>query len=33
MKPDSNQPAHFYERAKTHKFENLENITVPSLKY
>ena len=33
MLPDCNQPAHLYGEAKTHKFENLEDITVASLKF
>ena len=33
MKPDSNQSAHFYGTAKTHKFEFLEDITVADLKF
>ena len=33
MQPDSSQPARLYGKAKTHKFENLENITVVNLKF
>ena len=33
MKPDSNQPAHLYGTAKTHKFETLKDITVEKLKF
>ena len=33
MKLDSNQPAHLYGTAKTHKFETLEDITVANLKF
>ena len=33
MKPDSNQPVCLYGRAKTHKSENLEDITVANLKF
>ena len=33
MKPDSNQPAHLYGTAKTHKFETLEDITIANLKF
>ena len=32
-KPDSNQPAHLYGTAKTHKFETLEDITVANLTF
>ena len=33
MKPDSNQPACLYGIAKTHKLENLEEITLANLKF
>ena len=33
MQPDSSQPARLYGKAKTHKFESLENITVVNLKF
>ena len=33
MKPDSNQPARLYGTAKTHKFEDLKDITVANLKF
>ena len=33
MKPYSNQPVCLYGTAKTHKFENLEDITVANLKF
>ena len=33
MQPDSNQSACFYGTAKTHNFENLEDITVANLKF
>ena len=32
-KPDSNQPAHLYGTAKTHKFETLEDSNVANLKF
>ena len=33
MQPDSNQPAHLYGTAKTHKFETLENITLANMRF
>ena len=33
MEPDSNQSARLYETVKTHKFENLEDITLANLKF
>ena len=33
IKPDSNQPKRLYGTAKTHKFENLEDITLANLKF
>ena len=33
IQPDSNQAARLYGTAKTHKFENLEDITVTNLKF
>ena len=32
MQPTSNQPARIYGTAKTHKFENRDNITLEQLK-
>ena len=32
MRPQSNQPARFFESAKTHKFNNIDDITVEDLK-
>ena len=32
MRPSSNQPGRFFATAKTHKFENIEDITVDNLK-
>ena len=33
MRPKSNQPARLYATAKTHKFNNLDEITVEKLKF
>ena len=33
MKSDSNQPACLYGTAKTHMFENLDDITIANLKF
>ena len=33
MKPNSNQTERLYGTAKTHKFENLEDITLANLKF
>ena len=33
MKPDSNQLGSLYEKAKTHMFENLEDVSVGNLKF
>ena len=33
IQPDSNQLAHLYGTAKTHKFETLEDITIVNLKF
>ena len=32
MRPSSNQPGRFFATAKTHKFNNIEDITVDNLK-
>ena len=33
IQPDSNQPAHLYGTAETHKLDTLEEITVANLKF
>ena len=33
MRPKSNQPARLYATAKTHKFNNLDKVTVEKLKF
>ena len=33
MLPKSNQPAQFYDTAKTHKFTNVAEITIDNLKF
>ena len=32
MLPFSHQPAHLFATAKTHKFKNIDNITIDNLK-
>ena len=33
MLPKSNQPGQLYDTAKTHKFSNIEDITIKNLKF
>lgn len=32
MLPSSHQPAHLFATAKTHKFKNIDNITIDNLR-